>query len=314
VKTGDFKVFMSQQEICTIVAKDNIARMSFLPDIGATGFSLQFNYENTPREMLFLPPDFWEKSPQGICGGWPFLFPVCGRLARHNKHEVYSYRQRYYHLPIHGFAAQMPWEVKNCYHDTVTFILKDTPATMESYPFKFEITLEYKIYSQVLYCYQRYTNLSDVPMPYYAGFHPYFLTPSPEKGKEKVMLSCKPEKILRYNKTLTDIAGEEALFSFPVSITQSYINEKLLRIETQSEIKLSYPDGLNISLNMDERNFQKKDPLFKYIQLYTLPDKAFFCVEPWMSFPNALNTLDGVRWLMPRDYDESLFMLYSNIL
>ena len=42
------------------------------------------------------------------------------------------------------------------------------------------------------------------------------------------------------------------------------------------------------------------DPsFFSYVQLYTIPEQPFFCVEPWMSFPNAMNTVSGVRWLQP---------------
>ena len=30
-----------------------------------------------------------------------------------------------------------------------------------------------------------------------------------------------------------------------------------------------------------------------------MADQPFFCVEPWMGHPNAMNTVAGVHWLAP---------------
>ena len=57
------------------------------------------------------------------------------------------------------------------------------------YPFSFKVQLIYKVTNGKLTCEQTYTNTDDKTMLYYAGFHPYFLTPKPGKGKEKVMLN-----------------------------------------------------------------------------------------------------------------------------
>ncbi len=71
---------------------------------------------------------------------------------------------------------------------------------------------------------------------------------------------------------------------------------------------LNFADGLQLTMSANGCNDKH---LFPYIQLYTMTDKPFICVEPWMSFPNAINTMDGVRWLAPQQSDEGVLTLQA---
>ena len=54
-----------------------------------------------------------------------------------------------------------------------------------------------------------------------------------------------------------------------------------------------------------------EDPnLFPYVQLYTMTEKPFFCVEPWMAAPNSLNTAKGCRWLEPGAVEHGVLRLW----
>jgi galactose mutarotase-like enzyme len=283
-------------DVYTIMADDEISQASFVPDKGGVGSSIVLPFQNKGREILFLHDHFWEKGNPHLPGGWPFIFPVCARLERGGILGNYLYDGKLYNMKIHGFAPYMQWHVAEYFHDGITLALRDTPETFAQYPFNFLIELKYQISKGVLTCAQRYANMGDKPMPYYAGFHPYFLTPKPHHGKEKVMLDYKPKRRFCYNEKLADLVGEQPLFDLPVSIADPNINEQLVELSEDKKTSLAFPDGFKI--NMEVIGLEDPD-LFNYVQLYTQETQPFICIEPWMGFPNAMNTVSGVKWLMP---------------
>lgn len=285
-------------EVWTIEAADNLTRASFVPELGAIGCSLVLPGPSGPRETLFLQDHFWDRSTELTRGGLPFLFPVCGRLERDGRPETYLYDGNLYRLKIHGFAHRLAWRLAAA--DTgseIVMTLTDTPATRRRYPFAFALRLTYRVEPGALVCEQQYINRSRRPMPYYAGFHPYFRTPAPRAGKDLVRLNLVPGHFLAYNDRLTDLAGVKPRKpDFPVSITDPAIHEQLIRMGGDKRAQLLFPDGFRLRMTSAGRDDQD---MFGYIQLYTLPDKPFFCLEPWMGFPNAMNSVAGARWLAP---------------
>ncbi len=86
-------------------------RMTFVPALGGLGVSLRHD----EKELLWLHEKFWQG--EGACryGGWPFLFPICGRLERDGIAGGYLYRGDRYMMPIHGLTCRYPWRVDH--HD-----------------------------------------------------------------------------------------------------------------------------------------------------------------------------------------------------
>ncbi|MGD9153274.1 MAG: aldose epimerase [Gammaproteobacteria bacterium] len=280
---NNFKVY-------TIISPDDQTKASFVPEKGGVGCSIIMPWQSKPRELLYLHDNFWENDKLDLAGGWPFLFPICGRLDASGG----------YNLPIHGFAPYMSWEVLSSSHlSQLSMQLTATKETLKIYSYKFKLQLTYKVENNKLICEQIYTNMSDEPMPYYAGFHPYFLTPD----KQNTILNFQPIKRLKYNEKLTEIIGEQKSLEFPTSIANPEINEQLHEIEENSLITLQYPDGFKLSMQAFDENH-----LFRYLQLYTMKDKPFFCIEPWMSYPGALNT-NAARVLLPGCSETSKLVL-----
>ncbi len=297
-------------EVWTIMAADGMTRAAFVPGKGGVGASLVMPVGDQPRELLFQHPFFWEPNRAGIIpGGWPFLFPICGRLARGGAEGAYLYNGRRYQLPIHGFAPYLPWDVlENERADEIVLGLSDTEETRANYPFPFEIQLRYRVEPGALFGELCVLNKGARPMPYYAGFHPYFRTPPRGRGKEEVRLDYKPARRFVYNRDYTDLIGEREPPRPPVSVGDPDLNEQLTTVATDREIALRFPDGWSLHLTAEG----VEDPnLFKYIQLYTMPDQAFFCVEPWMGFPNALNTVLGARVLAPGAEEHGVIRLWT---
>lgn len=289
----------------TIISENGITKATIVPERGAFVSSLILPFQSGVRETLFLHDYVCDKEIQDLPGGIPFLFPICARISRDGKEGIYLYDGKQYQLKIHGFSWFEKWDVGNITENSVEVILKDNVNTLKCYPFHFEIKLIFSVFNGKFECHQIYKNNErEKTMPYYAGFHPYFLTPAMGHGKEKVILNCHPVRRLTYNDTLTDIIGEQPVFKTPVNITHPEVNEQLCVLGKDKLATLTFPNGDVLKTNA--RGVQDAD-IFSYLQLYNMPEKPFFCLERWMSFPNALNTVSGVQWLDAGESEEAVF-------
>ena len=293
-------------ETVTIISKDNVTSATFVPQRGGAASSIIMPGRTQPFELLYLHDFFWDKKISDLPGGWPFCFPVCARLEHEGKLGIYFYDGKSYELPIHGFSWLEAWSIEEEGRDYLVMALQDNERTRLHYPFAFDITLRYEVFPGKLVCHQTYCNRGKKPMPYYAGFHPYFLTPPPNAGKEKVFLNYHPTERFVYNKNYTDVIGTTDLFKLPTSISNVDIHEQLTRVGHKKEITLQFPSGDIIHLQAEG---VEDDMLFSYIQLYTIPEKPFICVEPWMGYPNAMNR-NGARWLGPGACDQGVLTLW----
>ncbi len=273
--------------------------------MGGIVSSLQMPLHGRLQELLYQHEWFWDASETRTRGGLPFLFPVCGRLERGGEDGAYQCHGAYYHLPIHGFAMRMPWRVADtAAADALVIELSDTDATRAAYPFEFRLRLTWRISSGRLACTQEYDNTGAEPLPYYAGFHPYFTVPAPHAGKDAVQLSYSAQHKLVYNQRLTDVVGRVPAPRCPLSICAPDINESLLAVPDGSAARMAFGDGT--LLEVSARGLDA-DGMFPFMQFYTMPEKAFFCMEPWMGLPNALNSMHGARWLAPGATERARF-------
>ncbi len=288
-KHNGFKVYRLKSSDGTVSAE-------IVPELGAIVSSLKLLWNKELREVLFQHPFFWERQAERTRGGLPFLFPVCGRMERDGVAGAYLHRGRIYQIKIHGFSMRMPWAVDHEGTDTLAVTLRDTDGTRESYPFKFRVTLRFKLGGGGLRVEQEYENNGTDPLPYYAGFHPYFLTPPVGEGKDTTVVEVPALSQWRYNANLSDIAGREAPPDFPSSVSSPAIHERLIEVDDPCVATLRFPDGMALRLEAEGDGVRR---MFPFLQLYTLSDRPFFCVEPWMGFPNAMNSMGSVRWVQP---------------
>lgn len=294
-------------ETYTIASNNGLTQATFVPERGGVGSSIIMPGRNGPRELLFHYPHLWDRQTKDLPGGWPFCFPICGRLERQGLLNNYYYDGHLYELSIHGFAWQKPWTVSDAGSDHLLLTLRDDEQTRAVYPFHFTVELLYEIADKRLFCRQTYTNHGDRPMPYYAGFHPYFLTPPPGSGKDRVVVNFHPQRRLRYNQHLTDLTGVQPLFSLPASAANPEIHEQLLQLGEDKELHLSFSD--QDVINMAAEGVEDAN-LFPYVQIYSPADQPFICLEPWMAYPNALNSVAGVRWLAPGQSEHGILRLW----
>jgi galactose mutarotase-like enzyme len=294
---------MSDISPVSIQTPDGKTRASFIAGRGGMISSLVMQGPEGERELLYLPQSFDLKNSQRMGGGAPFCFPICGRLSRKDGDNRYLYEAKTYAMEIHGFGFRLPWEVAEKGNDFISLRLRHSEQTLAQYPFQFEVVLTYRLKHNQLICEQSYVNVGSKPMPYYAGFHPYLRVPFP---KEQVYVDYKPVKRLQYNAGLNDIVGEADRFKVPAALTLPELNESLVQLGADKKVVLRFPDSSH--LEIEAKGVENPD-LFPYVQLYHIPTEPFLCIEPWMGFPNAINTVSGVRWLMPGQREHGVFYL-----
>ena len=290
----------------TIAASDGISQMHFAPEKGGLAYSLIMPDQGKPRELLYQPEDFSLASYDSIHMGWPFCFPICARLSRDGQYGGYNYNHHRYELPIHGFANDESWQVNQLADHRLILTLTDNERTRSVYPFEFEVILDYHLQPGKLTCHQHYHNTGNTIMPYYAGFHPYFLIDLERYRKEHVKVDFAGKQQLIYNDELTDIVGTKPAFKTPISIAAEEVNESLTQLEHDHRITLSFPDGFTITMQVDSPD---DATLFDHVQLYHIPKAPFFCIEPWMATPNSLNTVDQARLLAPGQSEQACLVL-----
>ncbi|HVW91535.1 MAG TPA: aldose 1-epimerase family protein [Devosia sp.] len=138
-------------------------------EIAALGAELQSITSSDGADWL------WNGDPRWWTGRAPLLFPVVGKSPG----GVVTIEGRQYPMQPHGFARRSNFEAVNEKPDRATLMLKASPATRESFPFEFFLSVTYSLDGDALVSTVEIGNLDSRDMPFGFGFHPAFRWPLP---------------------------------------------------------------------------------------------------------------------------------------
>lgn len=241
------------------------------------------------EEFFYLDEDTFYDVNANIRGGNPILFPICGQLEG----GKYTLDGKTYNMKNHGVARINPWQVtgtgtENC--ASITLSLKSSEETKQSFPFDFELVFTYILKDGKLTIKQKYVNNSETAMPMYAGFHPYFKA----EGKD-IAYHIDAAKYLDYNDMqVKPYVGKIDLTNMVESA--AFLDAK--------EYGLSFElPGLNRTIKLEYGE------VFDYIVIWSVKDKSFVCVEPWMAKNNAFNNGEGIVFVNAKDKLETYFSI-----
>lgn len=228
------------------------------------------------QEIFYLDEERYTHPELSVRGGNPILFPICGNLPD----NVYTVNGKQYTLKQHGFARELPWEVSQSASE-VQVILKANEQTQAVYPFDFQLTFTYLLAGNSLILNQQYTNKSSQPMPFSAGFHPYFAV------SDKNQLSFEiPSKEYQDQKTKQTHSFDG---SFDFELDEIDVSFKQLSANSASVTDNSRKSKLTIEY----------DDIFSTLVFWTVKGKDFYCLEPWTAPRNSLNTGEKLTILEP---------------
>lgn len=220
-------------------------------------------------ELFYLDKATFEHKTANIRGGNPILFPICGQLEE----QSYEWNGQTYSMANHGVARTAVWDVVSTNADgeaSITIRLQSNEDTLRSYPFAFELLFTYVLQNGELHTRQTYRNRSEAAaMPFYAGFHPYFAIDS----DKKIAYEIDATRYIDYNDNV------EKPFDGVIDL-EGLVESVCLLDAKKSEISFPVVQGARVRLTYDD--------IFKYMVLWSVKDRPFVCVEPWMAMTGEL--------------------------
>ena len=115
----------------------------------------------------------WQADPQIWASHSPLLFPIIGRLNR----GLCRIGEKEYNIPMHGFAKDSLFEPVKKEPGLLVFQLQDNRQTREVYPYRFKLTVEYRLVENRLAVGFNVRNENEGDMFFSIGGHPAFACP-----------------------------------------------------------------------------------------------------------------------------------------
>lgn len=135
---------------------------------------LSVRIDSFGAEVKSIVKDKTEYMWQGDAKYWkrssPVLFPIVGRLLD----DEYIYNDTTYKMSQHGFARDNEFDIISNSESECSFQFKENQSTLEKYPFKFSLIIDYKLYKNELIVKWTVENTNDEDMYFQIGAHPAF--------------------------------------------------------------------------------------------------------------------------------------------
>ena len=231
------------------------------------------------RDLLYLDAATLNDLTANVRGGAPVLFPSPGKLAG----EAWARGGVHGAMKQHGFARNLPWEVAATGTDGsawATLALSANDATRAQFPWDFRAEYTYRLRGRAVTIEMRIENRGASPMPFGAGFHPYFAVRDADKAGAHITTAA--------TRAFDNAAKREIAFS-GFDLTAPEVDLHLLD-HGSTESTLTVGD-LAIAL--------RGSADFTHWVVWTLRGRDFVCVEPWTCPGNALNTGERLIVLEP---------------
>lgn len=249
------------------------------------------SYAPGGQECLYLDETTFRDPAANVRGGIPVLWPISGQLPN----GQYDWDDKGYTMPNHGLVRQLSWsvvDVDTADRAAITLKVSSNEDTLLHFPFAFELSFTYELRQGRLSIFQTYQNLSDVPMPMYAGFHPYFLA-----VEKKLSLQSDATHYLDLND------GTQNAFREVLDLSDK-VESLVLLDAVQPRLSFCNQDPAQRPI------FMTYGPEFKYCVLWTVSGKDFVCVEPWMALSGSLQSKQGLQ-MVPPQQSLSTFVTFS---
>ena len=210
----------------------------------------------------------------------PILYPVVGWTR-----DGARVGGRHYDLQLHGFARKLVYTPETKSADFARFVLTDSEATRDIYPFAFRFAVEYSLGPNSFSMALVIENTDASPAPYACGLHPGFNWPFAGGAHEGAIVRFeKPEqpevpviapggligKVMRP----VPLQGRELLLS-----DEMFANDALCFLDLASRsLRFEQSDGSAIEMEF---------PGFEHCGLWMRPGGRYLCLEPWTGYSDT---------------------------
>jgi galactose mutarotase-like enzyme len=257
-----------------VVLTDGDSRAELVPERGA--LVTRFVVEGEP--ILFLDESTLADPTKNVRGGIPVLFPAPGVLPG----GKYTVEGREVSMRRHGFARDLPWEVRSQEASRVVLALGHSEQTLREFPWRFEARLTVSLVGTALHLNFAAENRDSRPMPLHLGYHPYFYVPQAHKAAARVETDA--------SRAWDNRQGATVAFS-GLDLTGPEVDMHLLDHSPQGTTLERGPGLRPVELAWS--------PSFTTLVVWTLAGRDFVCVEPWTAPGGALQTHQGLLTVAP---------------
>jgi len=275
-------------------------RAAVNPAYGAAISSLQWRRNGHWHELLYRPG--YAGGDDGWRGQAPWLWPAVGRhftpeqLAAEDSPQQARLRidGKDYPLPRHGFAMDSGWKAVEARPDRVRCRLTDGEETRRVYPFPFAAEIETALLPDGVRARFTVTNPGDRPLPFAVGNHLTLALPLPDGSEEadaRLETAAKAEF-----RRVTPVGFEGApLPTRPdgMPLTDPLAENAIIAGFTGPEAALTVAGRacrVTVTQHSDDLAAAGLGPDAYRFVLWADRKKRFFCPEPWLGVPNAVNT------------------------
>lgn len=226
----------------------------------------------------------WSGDPEYWTGTAPLLFPICGGL----RDGKYTFDGKEYSLCKHGFASKTDFTVENTGCNFVTFLLTDTPETLEQFPWHFELRVTYRLRGTAIEVDYDVKNTSDSTMYFSIGAHEAYACPEGIEDydiifpQKETLNSCKLVGDLLDHSTVPIIKESDTLALY----TKFFEVDALVFKEVRSR-------SATLRNRKTGRALTVEFPDFNYLLLWQKPGAGYICIEPWCGIPSMID--DGIE-------------------
>lgn len=228
----------------------------------------------------------WNRNPQFWGNASLVLFPFIGR----NFKDTYICNGREFQMGIHGFAFSSEFTILEQKEDSLRLSLKENEKTLKSYPFCFELGINYVLEEDGLSVSFEVINDSDGLLPFGLGFHPGFRLEKPLEQYRILFPEMKaPQEIgivtrcmLNGKNTALDlpdrcISLNRKLFTKSARIFTGMGNTAILQRKECDLLSITYDGFENIVLWQTLNS-----------------DADFICIEGWNGLPGRYEHIEDI--------------------
>lgn len=267
----------------------NLSNNKISASINTIGAELIRLEKDNKNYIWKVDETYWNKTS-------PILFPIVGKL----KNDSYTIADKTYELPRHGFARNFEFEIQNQTESSVVFVLESNSETFKSYPFEFQLRLEYELDGNQLKMKYLVENKSEVTMPFSIGAHPAFALNNELENYSLVFNQSEKMISHRLENDLFDGSEQEIeTKNGKINLNYSLFEKDALVFKElkSNEITLQHNNEFVLKMSFDD---------FPYLGIWTKPNAPFLCIEPWCGQADNLNhngnifEKQGINLLQPQ--------------
>lgn len=234
----------------------------------------------------------WQGDPRYWSDRAPLLFPYIARLTN----DSYYYKEKLYHMGIHGFAASADFTVVKQSADSVTLELLADQKTRAQYPFAFQLQVTYSLNGTEIDVSYAVRNLDEETMPFGIGGHPGFRVPL-EEGESfedytlEFSCACQPDRVGFTPQVY--LSGTDC----PYPLEQKrFLPLKHSLFDDDAVILKNMAKEVRLTSGVSGRGVQVSYPDMAYLGLWHWPktDAPYLCIEPWTSLPSRQGVVEEI--------------------